>query len=86
MSGEWRPDRARSERPAVRLVDTDFSLARQVGAILAATGSGSERIVDAHPVAVCVTFGGALVVTSDPGDIGELAAAVPATRIHAVAI
>ncbi len=77
-----RHDRRRAERPAVRLVDTDFALARQVGAILEATGHGSDRVVDAHVVAVCVPAGGGLVVTSDPGDITELASAVPAARVR----
>ncbi|MGI8685193.1 MAG: PIN domain-containing protein [Acidimicrobiales bacterium] len=77
-----RHDRTRGERPALRLIDTDFFLARQVGAILEATGSGSGRIVDAHVVAVCVPTGAGLVVTSDPDDIAELASAVPATRIR----
>ncbi|HEX9530955.1 MAG TPA: PIN domain-containing protein [Acidimicrobiales bacterium] len=77
-----RHDRARGERPPLRLVDTDFDLARQVGAILEATNSGSERVVDAHVVAVCVPGGGGLVVTSDPDDIAGLASAVPAARIR----
>jgi len=81
-----RHDRGRAERPAVRLIDTDFSLARQVGALLDATGSGSERMVDAHVVAVCVPFGGGLVVTSDPDDVTALAAAVPAARIRTVVV
>lgn len=70
------------ERPPLRLVDTHFSLARQVGAILHATSSGSDRIVDAHVVACCIGPGGGLVVTSDPGDILELAEAVPAVRVR----
>jgi predicted nucleic acid-binding protein len=77
-----RHDRARGERPAVRLVDTDFDLARQVGAILDAAGAGSERVVDAHVIAVCIPFGGGLVITSDPDDIAGLAASVPAARIR----
>lgn len=77
-----RHERSRGERPAVRLVDTDFGLARQVGAILDASGSGSERIVDAHVVAICLPYGGGLVVTSDPDDIAALASAVPAARIR----
>jgi predicted nucleic acid-binding protein len=77
-----RHDRTRGERPPLRLIDTDFDLARQVGAILEATGSGSERVVEAHVVAVCVPVGGGLIVTSDPRDIAELAAAVPAARIR----
>jgi predicted nucleic acid-binding protein len=79
-----RHDRARGERPPLRLIDTDFDLARQVGAILEATRSGSERVVDAHVVAVCVPVGGGLIVTSDPQDIAQLAAAVPAARIRTV--
>lgn len=69
------------ERPSLRLVDTDFALARQVGAILEATDSGSERIVDAHVVAVAALAGGALVFSSDPADLAALADAVPAVRI-----
>lgn len=79
-----RHHRARGERPPVRLVDTDFDLARRVGAVLHAAGRGSERVVDAHVVAVCAPHGGGLVVTSDPDDILELAAAVPAARIRVV--
>ena len=79
-----RHDRHRGEQPPLRLVDTDFHLARQVGAILEASRSGSDRIVDAHVVAVCLPTGGGLVVTSDPDDIGALAGAVPAARIRVV--
>lgn len=79
-----RHDTARGEQPALRLVDTDFDLARQVGSILEASSSGSERIVDAHVIAVCVPEGGGLVVTSDPDDISALAGAVPAVRIRTV--
>lgn len=79
-----RHDTARGEQPALRLIDTDFDLARQVGAILESTSSGSERIVGAHVIAVCVPEGGGLVVTSDPDDIAVLAGAVPAARIRTV--
>ena len=79
-----RHDRHRGEQPPVKLVDTDFGLARQVGAILHASRSGSDRIVDAHVVAVCVPSGGGLVVTRDPGGIAALATAVPAARIRVV--
>lgn len=80
-----RHDRACGEQPPLLLIDTDFALARQVGTILDAAGGGSERIVDAHVVAVCVPTGGGLVVTSDPGNIIELAAGVPAVRVRVVA-
>ena len=79
-----RHDRQRGEQPPIRLVDTDFGLSRQVGAILHASRSGSDRIVDAHVVAVCVPSGGGLVVTSDPDDIAALAAVVPVARIRVV--
>lgn len=64
-----------------RIIATDLGLARQVGAILHAAASGTEDIVDAHVVAVCVPHGGGIVVTSDPDDIGRLAATVPTTRV-----
>lgn len=76
-----RHDRSRGELPALTRADTDFVLARQVGAILHATGSGSADVVDAHVVAVCVLAGGGVVVTADPEDIERLADAVPAVRI-----
>ena len=79
-----RHDRARGERPMLRLIDTDFSLARQIGAILEAAGRGSEHIVDAHVIAVCVAYGGGLIVTSDPDDILTLADTVPAARIRVI--
>ncbi len=81
-----RHERARGDRPAVRLVDTDFVVARLVGAVLTASGSGSERIVDAHVVAVCVPAGGGLVVTSDPDDILDLAGTMPAARIRVISL
>lgn len=71
----------RGQRPPVTLVDTDFGLARQVGAVLHGAGATSADVVDAHVVAVCARHGGGLVVTSDPDDIARLAAAVPSARI-----
>ncbi|MGQ0778848.1 MAG: PIN domain-containing protein [Pseudonocardiales bacterium] len=65
----------------IRIVPTDERFAKLVGAILHDTGSGSERIADAHVVAVCTTADAAIVLTADPGDIAALAAAVPGTRI-----
>ena len=76
-----RHDRSRGERPAISRRDTDFELARQVGAILHGAGAGSADIVDAHVVATCVASGGGLVITADPDDIERLAQAVPAARI-----
>lgn len=76
-----RHDRGRGQRPAVLVADTDFALARQVGAILHASHASTADIVDAHVVAISAAHGGGLVVTSDSGDITRLAAAVPAVRI-----
>jgi predicted nucleic acid-binding protein len=71
----------RGQRPPVTVVDTDFVLARQVGAVLHGAGTGSADLAGAHVVAVCACHGGGLVITSDPGDIARLAAAVPAARV-----
>lgn len=75
-----RAGRPHGRAPVVS-IDTDFDLARQVGAILHAAGAGSEDLVDAHVVAACVPHGGGIVVTSDPTDIARLAAALPGTRV-----
>lgn len=58
--------------PACR--DTDRSLARTVGGVLAAAGAGSEMMVDAHVVATAVEGGRSMIVTGDPVDIERLAA------------
>lgn len=65
----------------IQIVPTDERLAKQVGHILHATGSGTERLVGAHAVAVCADTDVAIIVTSDPGDITDLSAAVPGTRV-----
>jgi hypothetical protein len=71
------------DRGGTRLtvVPTDERLAKLVGAILHGSGSGSERLADAHVVAVCAYADAALVITADPTDIQLLAAALPGTRI-----
>lgn len=63
------------------MVPTDFTRARQVGAVLYGARAGSGDLVDAHMVAVCADRGGGLVVTSDEGDIQRLAAATSSARI-----
>lgn len=72
---------ARRGRAPVTITLTDFDMARQVGAILHASGAGTQDMVDAHVVAACVPHGGGLVVTADPNDIDRLAASVPSIRI-----
>ncbi|HEY2553602.1 MAG TPA: PIN domain-containing protein [Streptosporangiaceae bacterium] len=71
----------RAKRPAVRVVQTDFDLARRVGAILHAIGADTRDIVDAHSVAVASMHGRAVVVTADPADIARLASAMPIVRV-----
>jgi predicted nucleic acid-binding protein len=63
------------------VVPTDERLAKLVGAILHGSGSGSERLADAHVVAVCARADAAIVITADPADIGLLASVLPGTRI-----
>ncbi len=65
----------------LRVVPTDERLAKLVGAVLDHGGVGSDRLADAHVVALCAGADAAVVVTADPGDIAELSAAVPGTRI-----
>jgi hypothetical protein len=45
------------------------------------TGSGSDRLADAHVIAVCSRADSALVFTSDPDDMTELAEAIPGTKV-----
>jgi hypothetical protein len=68
-------------RPAVRIVSTDFDLARRVGSVLDGAGADTKDLVDAHSVAVASMYGRAVVVTGDPDDILRLASAMPAVRI-----
>jgi predicted nucleic acid-binding protein len=65
----------------IRVLPTDEGLAKLVGAILHDTGSGSERIADAHVVAACATSDVAIVLTVDPRDVSALATALPGVRI-----
>jgi predicted nucleic acid-binding protein len=65
----------------IRVVATDERLAKRVGAILHSTHSGSERLADAHVLAVSSDSDVAIVVTSDPDDITELSSAIPGTRV-----
>ncbi len=67
----------------IRVVPTDERLAKLVGTILHATESGTDRLADAHVVAVCAGSDTAVVVTSDSTDITALSRAVPGARILA---
>jgi predicted nucleic acid-binding protein len=76
-----RHRRTKGERPAVRVVVTDFDLARLVGSVLYGAGAGTQEVIDAHSVAIAARAGGGIVVTGGPEDMQRLAAAVPAVRV-----
>ncbi len=61
------------ETEALELRDTDRVLARLVGGVLAAAGSGSEHLADAHVVAAAVEAGGGVILTVDVDDLTRLA-------------
>ena len=65
----------------IRVVGTDERLAKLVGGILHHAKAGSERIADAHVVAVCAAADAAIVLTTDPDDIADLGPALPGCRI-----
>lgn len=65
----------------ILVIPTDERLAKLVGSVLHGARRASDVIADAHVVAVCAASDVALVVTSDPDDISELAPALPGTRI-----
>jgi len=65
----------------IRVLVTDETVAKRVGEILYTTNRGSESIADAHVIAACIPAEVAVVVTTDPDDILELSAAVPAVKI-----
>jgi predicted nucleic acid-binding protein len=76
-----RHDSSKAQRSPLRIVDTTFDFARLVGTVLFASDTGNADLVDGHVIATCVTYGGGLVVTSDPDDMNRLAAPFIGTRI-----
>jgi predicted nucleic acid-binding protein len=66
------PDRHQSK--PIRVVDTDFEMARVVGTVLFSGSAGSEDLVDAHLVSICINRGGGVILTSDPSDLVRLSA------------
>lgn len=67
-------DACLSRETGIQVRDTDRSLAKIVGGILAAAQAGSEHLADAHVIAAAVELGGGLALTTDPDDLGRLAA------------
>lgn len=77
-------DSCLSRETGIRVRDTDRSLARLVGGVLAAAGAGSEDLADAHAVAVAMEGGGGVILTGDESDLERLAA--PYANVHVAAI
>jgi predicted nucleic acid-binding protein len=61
------------EESSLELRDTDRTLARLVGAVLAAADADSARLADAHVIATTVESGGGVVLTVDVDDLELLA-------------
>ena len=68
-------DAGLSRETGIRVRDTDRSLARLVGGVLTAANAASEHLADAHVIATAVDLGGGFALTTDPDDLGRLAAA-----------
>ncbi len=66
-------------RDRVEVHSVDRRIGVRAGQLLGAAGAGSELAVDAFLVADADLSGGAVIATSDPGDLGRLAAS--ATRV-----
>ena len=65
----------------IRVLVTDEEMAKLVGRILHAANKCSASIADAHVIAACLPAEVAVVITTDPDDINELASVVPGVRI-----
>ena len=77
-------DSCLSRYPAILVVDTDRTLAREIGHLLAQAGRGSQDHVDASVVAVASISGDAAIATADVDDISALAAGLPGIRVGSV--
>ncbi len=69
---------------ALQCRDTDRSLARLIGGVIAAAGAGSEDLADAHVVATAVEGGRSVILTGDPADIGRLAAPYASVAVESL--
>ncbi|MEA2001318.1 MAG: type II toxin-antitoxin system VapC family toxin [Actinomycetota bacterium] len=70
-------DACLSRETGLLIRETDRTLARLVGGVLAGAGAGSEHMVDAHVVATAVESGGGVCLTGDPEDLTALSASYP---------
>ena len=76
---------AREAGDGLVLRDTDRTLTRLIGALLAEAGAGSALFADAHPVAAAVEAGGGVIQTADPDDLTRLAAPYRTVVVEALA-
>lgn len=67
-------DACLARETGIEVCDTDRSMAKLVGGVLASAEVGSEFLADAHVIAVAVAAGGGLVMTGDVEDLERLAA------------
>lgn len=65
----------------IRVRDTDRTVARVVGGVLAAARVGSQFLADAHVIAAAVELGGGIALTADPDDLSRLAASYQAATV-----
>lgn len=77
-------DSCLSRETGIDVRDTDRALARAVGAVLAAAGSGSEDMVDAHVVAVAAEADKGVVLTGDPDDLTRVSAGYSSVVVQAL--
>jgi predicted nucleic acid-binding protein len=71
-------------RGFAQVVTTGARMVGIAGHLLADIGAGSRSAIDALVVATAIRFGGGIVVTHDPDDLGRLAATHPNVAIFAV--
>lgn len=71
-------------RGFAQVVTTGVRMARIAGHLLPQVEAGSEMAIDALVVATAVRFGGGIVVTHDPHDLGVLAARQPNVAIFSI--
>lgn len=77
-------DACLSRETGLQVRDTNRSLARAVGGVLAAADAGSEDIVDAHVVAVAAEADQGVILSGDEGDVTRLAAAYPTVIVQRI--
>lgn len=77
-------DSCLSRWTGLTVVNTDRSLARTVGNLLARHRLGSQHHVDATVVATALASGGGVILTSDPDDLARLADGLVGIRIEPV--